>query len=52
MSKEIKREQTKLDLQEIRVQSFVTALENDEQKRIKGGTGGTGDPGTLVPVFC
>jgi hypothetical protein len=52
MSKEMKREQTKLDLHEISVQSFVTALDNDEQNRVKGGTGGTEGPGTLVPVFC
>ena len=52
MSKEMKREQTKLDLKEIRVQSFITALAREEQNRVKGGTGGNGDPGTLVPVFC
>lgn len=52
MSKEMKKEQTKLDLREISVQSFVTALDSDEQNRVKGGTGGTGNQGTLVPVFC
>jgi hypothetical protein len=47
----MKRQEKKLRLREIRVRSFVTALDRDEQKEINGGTG-TGQEGTEVPIFC
>jgi hypothetical protein len=47
----MKGHEKKLCLEDIQVQSFVTSLDRDEQKDIKGGSG-AGQEGTEVPVFC
>jgi hypothetical protein len=41
----------KLSLEAIRVQSFVTSLDRDEQKEIKGGSRAE-QKGTQLIVFC
>lgn len=51
MSKKMKREDKKVDLMEISVQSFVTTLNSEKQNEIKGGTG-TPNVNTFVPVHC
>jgi hypothetical protein len=47
----MKGQEKKLSLEDIHVQSFVTSLDRDEQKEIKGGSG-TEQEGTEVPIFC
>lgn len=47
----MKREEKKLCLEEIKVQSFITTLEMDEQKEIKGGAGAE-NLGTEIRIFC
>lgn len=47
----MKKEEKKLCLKEIKVQSFITTLEMDEQKEIKGGTGAQ-NVDTFVPIYC
>ncbi len=47
----MKTEGKKLNLEDIQVQSFVTTLDRDDQKEIKGGSG-TGQKGTDIIVFC
>jgi hypothetical protein len=45
------RNEKKQKLGEIKVQSFVTTLNWEEQKAVKGGNS-TEQAGTAVPVFC
>jgi len=53
MSQKMKKEDRKVDLSEIAVQSFVTSLNSDEQNEIKGGTGtGSENVNTFVPIHC
>lgn len=47
----MKKDRKKLCLKEIKVQSFITTLEMDEQKEIKGGTGSE-NVGTFVRIYC
>ena len=45
------KEEKKVTLEEVKVQSFITALDNDEQKVVKGGEEfelGT----TSIRIFC
>jgi hypothetical protein len=45
------RQEKKVKLNKIQVQSFTTVLDQDEQKVVKGGS--LGEPGgTAVPIFC
>jgi hypothetical protein len=45
------RQEKKVKLNELKVQSFVTVLDKGEQKAIKGGSLGA-PGGTAVPIFC
>ena len=47
----MKGQEKKLSLEDIHVQSFVTSLDWDEQKEIKGGSR-TEPEGTDVIIFC
>ncbi|NIM14304.1 MAG: hypothetical protein GTO45_19895 [Candidatus Aminicenantes bacterium] len=47
----MKGQEKKLSLEDLHVQSFVTSLDWDKQKEIKGGSG-TEQEGTQVPIFC
>jgi hypothetical protein len=47
----MKKQEKKLCLKELEVQSFITTLEMDEQKEIKGGTGAQ-NVGTFVRIYC
>jgi hypothetical protein len=49
--KKMKQQNKKLSLQDIKVQSFVTTLEEYDQEVIKGGTSEQ-NMRTLVPVLC
>jgi hypothetical protein len=42
----------KLNLEGIKVESFITTLNNDEQKAVKGGFGDPQGDRTAVPIFC
>jgi hypothetical protein len=42
----------KLSLEGIKVESFITTLNSDEQKAVKGGFGDPQGDITAVPIFC
>jgi len=42
----------KLNLEEIKVQSFTTTLDRDEQREIKGGSVVAAEDATAVPIYC
>ncbi|MCX6581874.1 MAG: pinensin family lanthipeptide [Candidatus Aminicenantes bacterium] len=42
----------KLKLEGIKVESFITSLNNDELKAVKGGIGDPQPDRTAVPIFC
>ena len=42
----------KLSLEELKVQSFTTTLDRDEQNEIKGGTNVGVEDATAVPIYC
>ena len=45
------KKEKKLRLKKIKIQNFTTALEKDEQNKIKGGKPKIA-PNTYVPIFC
>ena len=51
--KEVKMSQEKkLNLEELKVQSFSTTLDRDEEREIKGGSVVGAEDATAVPIYC
>lgn len=46
------KEEKKLRLGKITIQDLNTALDKDEQKNVKGGSGTSDNGTTNIPVFC